>query len=441
MSVSSKEFSTSVFIRARLLVLGTLLTHGGRTVCRVLRTLGLHQIKNWDLYHRVLSRAKWDALGCGKLLLELLLTRFVKGTTVVLGIDETVERRWGAQIKARGIYRDSVRSSKSHFVKCSGLRWISVMLLVPVSWANRIWALPFVSVLAPSSRYHEEQGKQHKTISDWARQLSYLLSRWLKHFQVILVGDGTYAVMELLASTPGNVSWITRFRMDAALYDFPPVYEEGEKRPRGRPPLKGERQPSLQERATDSKTEWQTVRFSQWYGQQNKSMEISSGTAIWYRKGKPAVPIRWVLVRDPQGKLETVSIQSTDLELTPIEIVRHYVKRWSVEVTFEEVRAHLGVETQRQWSDLSIARTTPSLMALFSIVTLWADYLQHIGQLTTFSTAWYQKTQITFSDALACVRYRIWNYQFSSHSLENTDRDKNKQRIIRQLAYMAARAA
>ena len=244
-----------------------------------------------------------------------------------------MERRWGPKIKARGIYRDAVRSSKSHFVKCSGLRWMSTMLLARIPWANQVWALPFLTVLAPSERYHEKQGKRHKTISVWARQICLLLRRWLPDFEIIMLGDGSYAVMELLAASRGRLTWITRFRTDAALYDFPPPYREGQQ---GRPPIKGGRQPTLEQRLADPSTPWQQVLFSHWYCEENKLMEITSGTAIWYRGGKPAVPVRWVLIRDPEGKLEPMAIQSTNLGLSPIEIVRHYLKRWRVEVTFEE---------------------------------------------------------------------------------------------------------
>lgn len=444
-SVFSDKFSKKIFERVGLLLLGALLTQGRRTVCSVLRTLGLKDLKNWTKYHRVLYRAKWSAFLCSRSLLSALVKRFVKGQTLVFGIDETIERRWGIKIKARGIYRDSVRSSKSHFVipiaiGSSGLRWICVMLLTEISWANRIWALPFLSVLAPSERFHKEEGKRHKKISDWARQISLLLYRWLPDFKIIIVGDGSYSVMELLAETREYVTWITRFRLDAGLYDFPPVYQEGEKRPVGRTRIKGEKQPALMERLEDEDTKWQSVRFSIWYEQTDKLMQITSGTAIWYRGGKPAVPIRWVLIRDPEGKLEDIALQSTDLSLSPIEIVQHYLKRWSVEVTFEEVRAHLGVETQRQWSDLSILRTTPSLMALFSLVTIWADILNNLGKLTIFKTAWYKKEYATFSDALASIRIRIWEFQVFSLSMKNTDSEKNNILIIRHLAYMATRA-
>ena len=254
-----------------------------------------------------------------------------------------------------------------------------------------------------------------------------------------MLGDGSYAVMDLLAKTRCYTTWITRFRLDAGLYDFLP--EKIGKRGRGRPPVKGERQPSLIERLTDPNTKWQAVIFSQWYAEKNKQMEITFGTAIWYRGGKPAVPIKWVLIRDPEGKLKPMAIQTTDLEMEPVQIVKHYLKRWNVEVTFEEVRAHLGVETQRQWSDLSILRSTPCLMALFSIIVLWADQLVNMQLLNVFQTAWYKKTNPTFSDAVASVRYRIWRYQISLPSTKNSDSKEINQLFINHLAFMAARPA
>lgn len=438
-SAFAPNFSKKVFEHAGQLLLGCILTRGKRTVCGILRTLGRASKSDWYSYHRVLSRAKWSAHRCSLVLLRLLLHHFMLDEkTLVFVIDETLERRWGAKIKARGIYRDAVRSSKSHLVKCSGLRWMCVMLLTPIGWANRIWALPFLTILCPSERYHQERGKKHKKLTDWARQVALQLRRWLQGLKIILVGDTTYTCIELLAATLAYVTWITRLRIDAALYDPAPERLPGTK---GRPPVKGKRQPSLTERLNDAATQWQQVCFSQWYGEENKTMEIASGTAVWYHSGMPVVPIRWVLVRDPEGELEPVAIQCTDLKLGPVDIVRHFVKRWQVEVTFEEVRAHLGVETQRQWSDLGIARSTPVLMGLFSIVTLWAGLLFKEQKLTTFSTAWYQKPYPTFSDAIASVRYRIWRYQHFCTSVEKPDMQKPHPLLIEHLCFMAARAA
>ena len=264
------------------------------------------------------------------------------------------------------------------------------------------------------------------------------LSRWLPNHKLILVGDSTYTVMELLAHTLDYVSWVSRLRLDAALYDPAPPRPKGKV---GRNRKKGQRQPSLLERLQCPNTKWQQVCFSQWYGEENKTMEIASGTAWWYHGGKPVVPLRWVLVRDPEQKLDPVAIQCTDVDLPPFEIVQHFVGRWGVEVTFEELRAHLGMETQRQWSDLSIARTTPTLMALFSIITLWADQLFQQQKLTVFSTAWYQKQYPTFSDALASVRYRIWYFQSFFTSGLRPDIDKLKLDFFKHLCFMAARAA
>ena len=434
-SVFSPLFSKKVFEHAGQLLLGAILTCGKRTVCGILRTLGLKDIRNWSTYHRVLSHTKWSALQCARCLLQLLIKRFVGGTTLVLGIDETIERRWGPKLKARGIYRDAVRSSKSHFVKCSGLRWIVVMVLCPVSWANRIWALPFLTVLSPSKRYYEQRGKRHKKLSDWTRQICLLLSRWLPDFQLIMVGDAAYSIIDLLDATRNHVHWITRIRIDAALFDFASAYQG-----RGRPRITGKKLPTMQQRLNHPDTQWQQVRFSKWYKEKNKIMEITSGKALWYRTGKPPIPLKWVIIRDPNGLLDPVAIQCTDLNLSAIQIVKHYLKRWQVEVTFEELRTHLGVETQRQWADLSIQRTTPTLMALFSLVTLWADQLNSMKKLTVFQTTWYHKGYPTFSDAMASVRYRIWQYQIYLRSAKLTDRNKKRGSLIDHLAFMVARA-
>ena len=255
---------------------------------------------------------------------------------------------------------------------------------------------------------------------------------------MIILGNGSYAVMELFAATRMHLTWITRFRMNASLFDFPPPYRKGQ---RGRPPEKGAKQISLEQRLTDKNTQWKRVKFSQWYGEKDKVMEIASGTSRWYRVGKPINSIRWVLTRDPQGKTDPTPIVCTNLDLEPIDIVRHFVKRWQVEVTFEEVRAHLGVETQRQWSDLAILRTTPVLMALFSMITLWADQLVSMHKLTVFQTAWYDKPYPTFSDALASIRYRIWRYQVFSQLSKTGNCWINLNKLFNHLAFMGARAA
>lgn len=204
---------------------------------------------------------------------------------------------------------------------------------------------------------------------------------------------------------------ITRLRLDAALYEPAPPYSGV-----GRPRKKGKRLPTLETVLNSAQTVWQTVTVI-WYDNQSRTMEIVSNTAVWYHSGKPPVPIRWVLVRDPQGDYETIALLSTDPDLAPAQIVNWFVQRWRIEVTFtaltpcstcQEVRTHLGVETQRQWSDKAIARTTPALLGLFSWITLAAHLLVQQGQVSMRQAAWYVKVRPTFSDAISWVRQVLW---------------------------------
>ena len=176
----------------------------------------------------------------------------------------------------------------------------------------------------------------------------------------------------------------------------------------GRPRKKGDRQPTLAARAADPATTWTTVVVSRWYGETERTVEIATGTALWYHVGKPAVPLRWVLVRIPGSTDEPKGFLCTDQSVGPLTVIGWYVRRWTVEVTFAEVRRHLGVETQRQWSAPAIARTTPCLLGLFSVVALAADTLDTAGALPTRQSPWYQKVAPTFSDALAAVRVELW---------------------------------
>jgi hypothetical protein len=226
-------FSKSVFKLAVPLLSGAILTTGKRTVTSALRVVGLSEERNFPKYHRVLSLSKWSARKAASILLRQLLDCFLPAGPVVVGIDETIERRWGTKIKTRGIYRDSVRSSRSHLVKASGLRWMSVMLLVPISWAKRVWALPFLTVLAPSRRYHQQRGKAHKQLADWVRQVLLQVKRWLPSRSVIAVGDSSYAVIELLNAVREQVCVITHLRLDEALYQPAPPRKAGQ---RGRAP-------------------------------------------------------------------------------------------------------------------------------------------------------------------------------------------------------------
>lgn len=408
----ARLFSQRVWQSTQLLLIGAILTPGQRTVAAVLRIMGLETEPHFQNYHRVLNRARWSQLAASELLLAWLVKVFAPSGPIVLGLDDTIERRRGEKIRAQGVYRDPVRSSHSHFVKASGLRWLSLMLLTPIPWAKRVWALPFLTALAPSERYYQQQGRAHKKLTDWARQLLFQARRWLPGRQLVVVADAGFAAIEFLSQVsqlPNPICMITRLRLDAALYCPAPPRKAGQ---RGRPRKKGVRLPTLEQVAADPHTRWQTLRVTNWYGQGARWVEIVSDTAVWFHNGLPALPVRWVLIRDPQGKFETQALLCTDLNVQPEQILKWFVLRWQVEVTFHEVRTHLGVETQRQWSDLAIARTTPSLLGLFSLVTLLAHTHTRRGRLPVRQAAWYTKPLPTFTDALAVVRQNFWQHLY-----------------------------
>jgi hypothetical protein len=414
-------FSSRVWTHAQVLLSGAILTPAQRTVTAALRITGHAQIKQFHRYHRVLSRARWSGLAVGRVLLRLLAAAFLPAGPLVIGVDETIERRRGKKIAAKGIYRDAVRSSHSHFVKASGLRWICLMLLVPIPWAGRIWALPFLSALAPSERYDSERGRRHKGLTDWAWQLLLVVRRWWPERPIVAVADSGYAAITFLdrcRHACAAITVVTRLRLDAALYEPAPP-----RRPHqtGRPRLKGKRLPTLAARATDPMTTWTPLVLPQWYGASERTIEITSGCAIWYHTGLPPVPIRWVLIRDPHGLFATQALLSTDLEAAPAQIIAWFVRRWQMEVTFEEARRHLGMETQRQWSEQAIRRTTPVLLGLFSLVTVLADRQVRDGKGAVRQAAWYHKAAPTFADALACVRREIWAFETFRMSHCGTD--------------------
>jgi hypothetical protein len=432
-------FSRRVWNYVKVLLLGSILTTGKRTVTSILEVMGLSYEPNFQNYHRVLNRAVWSNLQASKILFTTLVMTFIPRGTIVCAIDDTIERRKGKKIKAKGIYRDPVRSSHSHFVKVSGLRWLSMMLLVEIPWAKKVWGLPFLTVLAPSERYHQKLEHRHKKLTDWARQMTLQVKRWLPRRELVIVGDSSFACLELLSAfsqTP-SVSMITRLRLDAALYEPAPPRTSATM---GRPRLKGKRLPNLEQVLIDTNTDWSKITLANWYGETERTVEITTGLAVWYHTGLPVVPIRWILVRDPLGKFKSQALLCTNQEYQSQQILEWFVRRWQIEVTFEEVRRHLGMETQRQWSDLAIARTTPLILGLFSLVTLLAHHLQANFTWTTRQTSWYVKSLPTFSDALALVRRFLWASTFSISS-KSTDIIKVPRPLFNRLRDLAVYAA
>jgi len=412
-------FSPSIWPRVQVLMVGTLLARGRRTVTAALRCTGLSDEVHFSSYHQVLNRARWSALELSRRLLQLLVKSFVAvGGSLTFVIDETLERRWGRRIKKRGHYRDPLASRKQRSVAASGLRWVVLTLVITPPWTQRSWALPVMSVPAPTPEVSKRLQQRHKTVPERARQMILRVRRWLPEADITVLGDQTYSVHALGRRLARHrVRLIAPLRLDASLYAPAPPRRAGTT---GRPRVKGERLPQLKAVLADPGTHWEPIRVK-WYDGRRRALEVASGTAVWYRIGQPVLPIRWVLVRDPKGQLQTRAYFSTRPSDRPRAIVAEFIKRWTIETTFEESRAHLGIETQRQWSDQAIERTTPCLLGLYSVVALLAQALYPAGAIPVRATAWYQKTEATFADVLAAVRHHLWEQTSSSTSGSDPD--------------------
>ena len=398
-------FRTPAWRKAQVLLAGAVLAPGRRTVASALRVMGLGGDRNYARYHHVLNRAAWSPLQAARILLNLLVRCLDQGDgPLVFGIDETVERRGGPKISARGIYRDAVRSSRSYPVKVSGLRWVCLMWLGHIPWPGRYWALPFLTVPAPSERYFRQRGRTPKSSPAGPVRWSCNSGagrpavpwRWWETAATPSPCRGTGQALDLLhfcQSLPQPVTFITRLRLDAGLYGPAPARLPGQN---GRPRVKGRRLPTLKELIDHSGVAWEQASAA-WYDGAARTVETASQTAVWYHTGKPPAPIPWVLIRDPQGEFAPQALLCTGLAVAPAQIPEWFVLRWQLEVAFHETRAHLGVETQRQWSDRTMARTTPILMGLFSWVTLAAHLLQQQHPIVHRTAAWYAKPAPTFA--------------------------------------------
>lgn len=495
-------FTNPTWRNAQVLLIGAILSNGKRTVSSALRVMGLSSESNFSKFHRVLNGSKWDSWRMAKILLGLVLRYIPSGAPILIAMDETLERRKGKKIVAKGCYRDACRSTKSLVIKCFGLKWQCAALLVKLPWSDRCWALPFMTVLCVAKTYDSvdngypvvimgkkshklglgvlgyHKGKfyyesaginvllddglakklafgvkpndrqnrklksikqnihklgkkdmsvlksrtgirkiKHRTSVDFALLMMVKISRYLRR-PWILVADGGFACVRLAhACVRRQVTLISRLRLDAVLYEF---VTEGMQKSRGRKRLKGNKAKSLTELAKDPNLPWEDHEVI-WYGGIKKAVKLFSGTSLWYKTGFKPLELRWVLVRDPDAG-RTEAFFSTDLTISAVKIVEYFVLRWNIEVTFEEARTHLGVETQRQWSENAINQTTPVLFGLFSLVCLMGLELAKTGIIPVLITAWYdKKRQATFSDVLCFVKQAIIKEKYLNMSASNDD--------------------
>jgi hypothetical protein len=418
--VFAQAFTVPTYANALVLLYGTILAPGRRTVTAALRAMGLANSSHFTNYHRVLNRAQWSPWVLSKLLLALIIRFFVPtGMPLLLVVDETLERRRGRKIKCKGWFRDPIRSTVNHVSKSLGIRWICLAILVPVPWSQRLWALPFMTIPALGPKTSDKLKKRHRTIVDWAMIMIEKVRTWQLDREIALAGDGSYAAVILVQRCQRlkrPVKLVSRLRLDACLHDFPGPQPKGKRGPK---PKKGARLPNLAARLADPKTRWQKLKVL-WYGGEEKEVEIVTGICLWYRRGLAPVAIRWVLLRCPEDSFKPQAFFCSDPQVPAKQIISWFIARWNIEVTFEELRAHLGFETQRQWSDKAIERTTPCLFGIFSLVVLMAKVL-HPETLPVRQASWYLKEEATFIDAIAVVRSDLWRSVNYSTSAQEAD--------------------
>ena len=327
-------FSTPTWRKVQVLLVGTLLARGRRTVTAALRQMGLGDGPEFSLYHQVLNRARWSALEGSRCLVSLLIQTFIAvGGALTFVIEETLERRWGRRIRKRGHSRDPLASSKQRSVSTSGLRWIVLTLLITPPWTSRPWALPGMQCPSTNPQVRRHLGQRHKTIAQWARQMILVVRRWLPGVDITGIGDQTYSVLELgNACTRRGVRLIAPLRLDAALYEPAPPRAPGTN---GRPCVKGKRAPTLEQVLSEAKTTWQRLRV-RWYDDRWRVLEVTCGTAVWYQVGQPVLPLRWVLVRDPKGPHAPRAYFSTNPSGRARDIVVAFIKRWTIETTLRK---------------------------------------------------------------------------------------------------------
>jgi hypothetical protein len=436
----AKMFSVPTWKKAQLLCVGAILCQGARRISSILSVMGMAQCKRFSTYHRFLNRDQWSPLLGAQILLGLLIALIPSECTLFFVLDETIERRRGKNIKAKGCYRDAVRSTHNHVVTCFGLKWLAMCLIVRLPWSKRSWALPFLTFLQYSKAYDKDREHHHRTTLDYAKVGVRFIKQWIGSRTWTLLGDGGFASVELVnacLSNGGNL--ISRLRLDARLYEDPIDRQPGQK---GRKSKKGKSIASFKKMKDDDALTWIDAEVN-WYGGEKKKICYLSGVNLLYKPKQDLPQIRWVLVKDPDGALATIPLFSSDINQEPISIVEAFVNRFSIEILFEESRAHLGMETQRQWSNQAIIRSTPLIFAMFSIVCLIALNLLSTETFSVHSTAWHKKNndEATFSDVIAYVRRYCWASRYLINSPKNDEVIKLKRvdfdGLIKQLSSSA----
>lgn len=405
----SIAFTEPTFQRILVLFVGGILTSGRRTITRILWTMGELAEGHFSDYHRVFSRAPWSLWTLGRVLAQLVV-ELVPDEPIVVAIDDTVTGHKGKKVYGKGCHHDAVRSSHSHVAWKWGHKWVVLAIVMKFPFASRPWSLPVLCALYRPEALNQAEGRRHKTPGQLARGLMAALLHWFPERKFVFLGDGGFASHELASFCHRHrkrSALISRFHADAALYDPPPPYQG-----KGRPRVKGRKRKTPEQGVGTSPLKKTVV---DWYGCTQRAVKLVSGSGHWYRAGQGLVPVKWVFVRDDTGTRRDEYFFCTQPALFSAgRIVSLYTQRWTIEVTFQEIRAHLGFETPRQRIENSVLRMTPCLLGLFSVVSLiYHARGKQIPHEPEFPCRpGYEKREPTFADALSEVRRLFWTQTY-----------------------------
>jgi hypothetical protein len=437
----SVAFTKPTFQRAMVLLVGFVLTPGRRTVTRTLWTTRNLWDGHFSDYHRVFSRARWSLWPLGRMLCGMILELVPPGQAVVVSVDDTAAQHRGKKVYGKGRHRDACRSTKTFKAWLWGHRWVVLAIHVKFPFATRPWALPVLVALYRTKQTNEQEGHPHHTAIELARPLVARLMRWFPDRTFILLGDGGYASHGLAAFCHRHrrqLTLVSLLHPRAHLREAPP---QPRKVQMGRRRIRGAKLPHPQETVAGVKRRRRMT--VDWYGGKRRRVSTVSRTAYWYKATEGLVPLRWVHVHDLEGTHEDRYFYSTDPAMDASTIIGLYMARWSIEVTFAEVREHLGFATPRNRKDKSVLRTAPCLLGLFSVVSLlFHQNTRAKGKMPKPQVyPWYAKSQITFSDALAAVRRQFWKETVFSevlpHGALNKLPTKLRETVLDQLAFAA----
>jgi hypothetical protein len=395
-------FTNPTYQRFSALLIGAILTTGRRTVANLVRTLRHLAPGHLTDYQRVLSRAPWSGVALGCALARFLLQHVLPDGVVTLIGDDTVDGHKGKHVHGKARHRDPVRSTHSYTTWRYGHRWVVLAVLVKFPFATRPWALPVLVDLYRSGDDNRKRNRPHRTPAQLMCRLLRLVLIRFPDRTFVFVGDsgyGTHAVARFCHRHRSRLTLVSKLHPDANLFDPPPPYTG-----RGRPRVKGDRLPKPRQVATT--TPLLTALTVSWYGGGTRRVGVVQRTGHWYKGGEGLVPLRWVFVRDLTGTHREEYFFTTDTTLAPAQIIAHYASRWNIETTFQEVRAHLGLETTRGWRERTVLRAAPCLFGLYAVVAALFALLP--PEKRGGGVGWRGKGDVSFSDALCAVRRWLW---------------------------------